>query len=146
MKSRTLDNDLRKQICKLVFHNLHVEKSILQLLKSTSLNELVAEAATVMANECKELCKRNSGSILQDRSRDGILAFSWDNLYEELQIRAPHPLMLVSTMMGDILVTVQSKNPCQFFFCWCHSSWKIQRNNSPTVFSQYGTPSWRMHS
>ena len=116
IKSRVISFETHKKICKLIFHNRQVEKGILHLLKSTNPNELVAEAATVVANECKDLCKRNSGSVLQDRTHAGILTFSWDKFHKELQIRAPCLLMIVSTMISDVPVPVPSTTLCQVLF------------------------------
>ena len=114
---------MHKKICKLMFHNLQVEKGILHLLKSTSPNELVTEAATVVANECKELCKRNSGSVLQDRSHDGILTFSWDKFHKQLQVSAP--CLLNDSFHGYFSPCSKQNRMSGSFLSRCHSAWKV---------------------
>nr|XP_022291909.1 uncharacterized protein LOC111103152 [Crassostrea virginica] len=70
---------------------------------------LIDGSLTILGGECRNLCKRNSGSVLQDKSSTNALEFTWDSLYAELQIRAPNVLKTVSAMVTDIPIHVNEK-------------------------------------
>ena len=67
----------------------------------TDPDEIIDTAASLVAGECRSLCKRYSGSILQDRSFEGVFQFSWEKLENELQLRAPKFLHILSYAVTD---------------------------------------------
>ena len=101
-KTAFIPSETHKQICKAIHRGQNVERCIIHILKKTSPKDVVSAASEILSLECKTICKRGSGSILQDRSYDGILSFSWDKLHEEIAIRAPHTLHIISSMICDI--------------------------------------------
>uniref|UniRef100_A0A8W8MLR6 Uncharacterized protein n=1 Tax=Magallana gigas TaxID=29159 RepID=A0A8W8MLR6_MAGGI len=65
--------------------------------------------AAKKANECKELCCKNSNSVLQARSHHDILSFTWDKFHQELTLRAPNTLRIVSSMLSDVPLSPEGK-------------------------------------
>jgi hypothetical protein len=59
------------------------------------------DAENTILDECRNICKRNSGSILQDRSHDDILQFSWDKLENELRNLAPNLFQIACSIVTD---------------------------------------------
>lgn len=89
-------------MCKAIFAQKGASKTILNILKFTSPDEIIEIAASfIVADECRSLCKRYSGNILQDRSFEGIFEFSWEKLENELQLRAPKLHHIVSHAVTD---------------------------------------------
>ena len=95
-------NESHKKICKAVFKSDNVEKAILAVLTVSSPDEVVTAAAQIVGSESKELCKRNSGSILQQKDHDSLMTFTWDKFHKELEIRASNVLKIVSAIVSDI--------------------------------------------
>lgn len=52
-------------------------------------DSIVSAAAELINSECEEICKRNSESIIRDKSHENMMSFSWDKFHSELQLRAP---------------------------------------------------------
>lgn len=100
-KSRFVADPNLKTMCKAIFTEKGATKTILNILKLTNPDEIIEIAASLVADECRKLCKRFSGSILQDRSFEGIFQFSWEKLENELQLRAPKLLYIVSHAVTD---------------------------------------------
>jgi two-component sensor histidine kinase len=63
----------------------------------------------IISCESKEICKRNSGSILQQKDHNSILEFSWEKFYRELHIRAPNTLRVIQSAVSDVPVTIGEK-------------------------------------
>ena len=62
----------------------------------TDPDEIIDTAASLVADECRSL---------QDRSFEGIFQFSWEKLENELQLRAPKFLHIISHAVTDKLST-----------------------------------------
>ncbi|XP_056013603.1 uncharacterized protein LOC125669312 isoform X1 [Ostrea edulis] len=74
---------------------------MLDVLKKSNPSYLVNQTCEIIGDECEKICKRNSGSVLQDRTYHGILNFSWDELEGELQTLAPNLLQIVKSIVSD---------------------------------------------
>ncbi|CAC5374739.1 unnamed protein product [Mytilus coruscus] len=72
-------------------------------------DDLVTGAAAVILKECKELSRKNSGSILQDKIHNGVLTFTCDKFHKELSLRAPNVLKVVSSRISDVPVSPGEK-------------------------------------
>ena len=103
-------------MCKAIFSEKGANKTILSVLKVTDPDEIIDTAASLVADECRSLCKRYSGSILQDRSFEGIFQFSWEKLENELQLRAPKFLHIVSHAVTDKLSTQSQRCRIQMLY------------------------------
>ncbi|XP_033759941.1 uncharacterized protein LOC117342076 [Pecten maximus] len=110
-RSTCIANESHKKICKFIFRGNNVERGIVDVLKQSCPEELSSVTSSMVSKECKELCKRSNDTVLQNRSKDGILNFSWDKLHQELQIRAPHTLKVVSSIVTDIPHNVVQGKP-----------------------------------
>lgn len=86
-----------------------MENCILDII-SKSDPELISSAASkIVSKECQNLCKRGSGSILQEKSYDSIFKFTWDEFNKEIQIKAPHALKIISSMISDTVIQPREK-------------------------------------
>ena len=70
---------------------------------------VVTAAAKVVHAETRDMCKRNSGSLLQNKDHSSIMSFTWDKLHKELQIRAPNLLKVISAVVSDVPVAPMEK-------------------------------------
>ncbi|KAL4237208.1 hypothetical protein ACF0H5_005588 [Mactra antiquata] len=70
---------------------------------------IINSAATIIQDECKKLCKRGSGSMLQNTSYDGLINFTWDKCSKELKARCPGLYTVLEAIVSDIPVTISTK-------------------------------------
>lgn len=98
-----------KKVCKAIIWGKNVERSIVDIIRKHKPEEVSSGAASVVANECKELCCKNSNSVLQARAHHEILYFTWDKLHQELTLRAPNTLRIVSSMLSDVPLSPEGK-------------------------------------
>lgn len=108
-------NEAHQKICKAIFKSDKVEKTVLDVLTISNPDEVVAAAANIVNVESKELCKRNSGSLLQKKDHVSLMSFTWDKFHKELEIRAPNLLKVVSAIVSDIPVAPAERNSCTFY-------------------------------
>lgn len=71
---------------------------------------LINAANKLVKEECRKICKRGSGSILQKKEHHDFLRFSWENYYYELQSSCPLLLSTVSAIVCDIPPAIPSKH------------------------------------
>jgi hypothetical protein len=79
-----------------------VEEGLLKTIVSNKPDSVVSAAAELINSECEDLCKRNSESILRDKSHENIMTFSWDKFYSELQLRAPGFIRVFSAAVVSV--------------------------------------------
>lgn len=84
-------------------------KDQLLILRKHKPEEVSSGAASVVADECKELCFKNSNSVLQARAHHDNLSFTWDKFHQELTLRAPNTLRIVSSMLSDVPLSPEGK-------------------------------------
>ncbi|XP_062568267.1 uncharacterized protein LOC134230452 [Saccostrea cucullata] len=75
--------------------------AIIDALANSYPEELVDGATKLLAAEAKQYCQRHSGSILERKSFEELLSFSWDSLYKDLESKAPNLLKCISTLVSD---------------------------------------------
>ncbi|XP_053390808.1 uncharacterized protein LOC128553656, partial [Mercenaria mercenaria] len=110
VKTALVTNAAYIKMCKAIFTNENVEKKLLTILKSTCPEDVVSCAASIIQSECASICKRKSAFVLNDKSYNGIMQFSWDTLHQQLLLGAPNTLQIVSSMASnDIPMSVPSK-------------------------------------
>jgi hypothetical protein len=100
-KQKFVANPSHKTICKAIMRENDAENTILDVIKVTNPTSVTNKVCEIIADECRNICKRNSGSILQDRSHDGILQFSWDKLENELRNLAPNLFQIACSIVTD---------------------------------------------
>lgn len=76
-----------------------MEQTVISLLVKEKPREVVDAAAKVVSKEARELCKRNSNSILMKKDQESLMSFTWDKFNKELEIRAPNVLRIVSSIV-----------------------------------------------
>lgn len=108
-RTQLVTNEIHKKICKAVFKCEHVEKSVLDVLVTSHPDDVASAASKVVMSESKNLCKRNSGSVLQQKQHDDLMTFNWNKFNSELEIRAPNTLKIISAIVSDIPVTPSDK-------------------------------------
>lgn len=79
-----------------------MEQTVISLLVKEKPREVVDAAAKVISEEARELCQRNSNSILMKKDQESLMSFTWDKFNKELEIRAPNVLRIVSSIVSDI--------------------------------------------
>lgn len=109
-RTQLVRNKLHNALCKAtcVCKSENVEQAVISLLVKEKPREVVDAAAKVVSEEARELCKRNSNSILIKKDHEGLTSFTWD-LNKELEIRAPNVLRIVSSMVSDITPKIGQK-------------------------------------
>lgn len=75
-KSQFITNEAHKKVCKAIICGKNVERSIVDIIRKYKPEEVSTGAASVVANECKELCRKNSNSLLQAGTHHDILSFT----------------------------------------------------------------------
>ena len=108
-RSSFIKDTSHRQICRAVWRGQNVEKCILDIIAESRPDLVASSASKIVSTECQGLCRRGSGSILQDKAYESIFSFSWDKFNQELQIRAPHTLRIISSMISDITVPPEEK-------------------------------------
>lgn len=108
-KSQLITNEAHKKVCKAIIWGKNVERSIVDIIRKHKPEEVSSGAASVVADECKELCFKNSNSVLQARAHHDILSFTWDKFHQELALRAPNTLRIVSSMLSDVPLSPEGK-------------------------------------
>lgn len=108
-RSTFVYDESHKQICRAVFRGQNVEKCIIDIIGKSGPDHITSLASKIVSDECAKLCKRGSGTVLQENSYEGIFSFSWDKFYTEIQIRAPHTLKLVSVVCNTVVEPSEKK-------------------------------------
>ncbi|XP_069109713.1 uncharacterized protein [Argopecten irradians] len=108
-KSHFVSNKDYQKMFKVIFREKNVEKGLIDIVKNTAPDELVTAVAGMVSEEARTICQRNSNTVLQQKSQEGILKFSWDSLNKELQVGTPHLLKVVSAIVSDIPVELGEK-------------------------------------
>lgn len=105
-----------RNICRAIHRNVNVEKIIVDIVSKTHPELITAAAAGIVSTECEAICKRGSGTILQNQSFSGIFEFQWDEFHNELLLKAPNTLKIVSSTFSSIPLTPEDKKFNQLLF------------------------------
>lgn len=108
-RSAFILEESHKQICRAVYRRQNVEKCILEIISKSDPDLVSSAASKIVSNECQNMCKRGSGSILQEKSYNSIFKFTWDDFNKEIQIKAPNTLKIISSMISDTVVQPKEK-------------------------------------
>lgn len=101
-RAQLVRNKLHQALCKAICKSENVEQTVISLLVKEKPREVVDAAAKVVSEEARELCQRNSNSILMKKDQESLMSFTWDKFNKELEIRAPNVLRIVSSIVSDI--------------------------------------------
>lgn len=101
-RTQLVRNKLHQALCKAICKSENVEQTVISLLVKEKPREVVDAAAKVVSEEARELCQRNSNSILMKKDQESLMSFTWDKFNKELEIRAPNVLRIVSSIVSDI--------------------------------------------
>lgn len=101
-RTQLVRNKLHQALCKAICKSENVEQTVISLLVKEKPREVVDAAAKVVSEEARQLCKRNSNSILMKKDQESLMSFTWDKFNKELEIRAPNVLRIVSSIVSDI--------------------------------------------
>lgn len=83
-------------------HSPNTDQIIVENIAKRDKVVLINAANKLVKEECRKICKRGSGSILQKKEHHDFLRFSWENYYYELQSSCPLLLSTVSAIVCDI--------------------------------------------
>lgn len=92
--------------CKVFFRDQDVEDSLLRIVVTVRPDLVVSAAANLINSERENICNRNSGGILRDKTHENIMQFTWDKLHRELQLKAPYLLKVFSAAVSPIPVSI----------------------------------------
>lgn len=98
-RTQLVRNKLHQALCKAICKSENVEQTVISLLVKEKTRDA---AAKVVSEEARELCQRNSNSILMKKDQESLMSFTWDKFNKELEIRAPNVLRIVSSIVSDI--------------------------------------------
>ncbi|XP_062586325.1 uncharacterized protein LOC134247949 [Saccostrea cucullata] len=108
-KTALITSEVQKTICKVIVRGNNAERTIVNNLCSSHPEVVTDEVAKIVTKEAHALCKRGSGSILQSKDFQDIFQFKWERLKEELKIRCPTILALLSAVVSDKELSSDSK-------------------------------------
>lgn len=98
-RTQLVRNKLHQALCKAICKSENVEQTVISLLVKEKTRDA---AAKVVSEEARELCQRNSNSILMKKDQESLMSFTLDKFNKELEIRAPNVLRIVSSIVSDI--------------------------------------------
>ncbi|XP_071121775.1 uncharacterized protein [Mytilus edulis] len=98
-----------RNICRAIYRGQNVEKCIIDIISKSHPETLTSATSNIISAECEAICKRGSGSILQDRSYSGIFNFHWDKFHDEIQLKAPQTLKVISSALNNIPIAPGEK-------------------------------------
>lgn len=98
-----------RNICRAIHRGQNVEKCIIDIISKSHPETLTSATSNIISAECEAICKRGSGSILQDRSYSGIFNFHWDKFHDEIQLKAPQTLKVISSALNNIPIAPGEK-------------------------------------
>lgn len=75
-KSAFVRDDVMKQICRAVYRNQNVINCILKIKCKLDPTSIATVASKLVNRECEGLCKRGTGSILQNTSYKDLFDFT----------------------------------------------------------------------
>lgn len=87
----------------------NVINCILEIICKSTPTSIATVASKLVNRECEGLCKRGTGSILQDTSNKGLFDFTWDDFRKEIQIQAPNTLKIISATVCNPTITPTPK-------------------------------------
>lgn len=87
----------------------NVINCILEIIWKSDPTSIATVASKLVNRECEGLCKRGTGSILQDTSYKGLFDFTWDDFRKEIQIQAPNTLKIISATVCNPTITPTPK-------------------------------------
>lgn len=90
----------------MLFHDQDVKDSLLRIIVTKRPDSVVSAAASLINSGCENICKRNSGEILRDKTNEKIMQFSLDKLHRELQLKAPYLLKVFSATVSPVPVSI----------------------------------------
>lgn len=111
-RTELVRNETEKKICRAILNERssgNAKKSIVAIVTTAYSDEVITAVSRIIGSETKELCKRNSGSILQQKDYNNVLEFSWENFHRELHIRAPITLRVIQSAVSDVPVSIGEK-------------------------------------
>ncbi|XP_061188750.1 uncharacterized protein LOC133196920 [Saccostrea echinata] len=111
-RTELVRNETEQKICRAIFNGRssgNAKNAIIAVVSTAYRKEVVTAVSHIISCESKELCKRNSGSILQQKDHNSILEFSWDKFYRELHIKAPNTLRVIQSAVSDVPVAIGEK-------------------------------------
>ena len=135
-------------MCKVIFRGNDVEGGLVDIIKTSAPEKLVSVTSNIISSECKNLCKRNSNSVLREKTRSGIVNFSWDEFHKELHLRAPNLLHVVSATVTDVPQSLSPEEPYETYsllHCCCIAR-EVKRNDSSPVPYRLHNASWWMYT
>lgn len=111
-RTELVGNETEKKICRAILNERssgNAKKSIVAIVTTAYSDEVIIAVSRIIGSETKELCKRNSGSILRQKDYNNVLEFSWENFHRELHIRAPITLRVIQSAVSDVPVSIGEK-------------------------------------
>lgn len=141
-RTQLVRNKLHQALCKAICKSENVEQTVISLLVKEKPREVVDAAAKVVSEEARELCKRNSNSILMKKDQESLMSFTWDKFNKELEIRAPNVLRIVSSIVSDIPPEIHEHSP----HCCIWSSWPQHGDVRTSLHHCFCPCSWRMYT
>lgn len=144
-KSAFVRDDVMKQICRAVYRNQNVINCILKIKCKLDPTSIATVASKLVNRECEGLCKRGTGSILQNTSYKGLFDFTWDQFHKEIQIQAPNTLKICNGLQ-PYNYTHAKETALHTSYYRVRSTWQIPGNVKSTLPDRTDFGTWRMYS
>ena len=72
-----------------------------QILREPQYKELmIVQIGLLIQRELRVLASRKENSLLRNKSKDALLSFSWDSMWQELAVKTPTLLTLLETVLS----------------------------------------------
>lgn len=100
-RTKFIKNENFRTVCRAIVDTENADTIINALITDHS-DAVIKGASKIISKEASQICKKKSGSCLQGSSCNEIMEFSWNKLKDELVIRAPGILKIISAIVSDI--------------------------------------------
>ena len=72
---------------------------------------IIVQIGLLIQREVKVLASLKENSLLRDKSRDTLLSFSWDKMWQELAVKTPTLLTILETILSCKTISFSKLQP-----------------------------------
>ena len=83
-----------------------------QILREPQYKELIiVKIGLTIQQELRVLASRKEDSMLRNKSKEALLSFSWDSLWQELAVKTPTLLTILETALSCKAMSLSTIQP-----------------------------------
>jgi len=98
-----------KKICKAIIRGGNADRVILDVMCQSNPAEVIHGCQKLIQEECKNVSKRGSGTVLQNKGYYDFFDFKWEDQYDEIKQKCPALLSVITSIISDVPVSISTK-------------------------------------